>query len=179
MIRAVVRNLPEKSGRSLDEWVALVASKGPKSRKSRVEWLKNVHHLGHVTAQIVAGEADRSLEKYDDRRRLVAGLFGGPKAPARTIYEALLAASEKLPEVRVSPCKTYVSLVRARQFARIKPRGRNRIDLYLDLEPRSELSPRLERVRGSLARRVTLSDPSDVDGEIRGWLRAAAKRGGS
>lgn len=50
MVRNWIETLKEKSGRSLDEWVALVKNKGPRETQARREWLKNEHALGTNSA---------------------------------------------------------------------------------------------------------------------------------
>src|SRR5437773_6598698 len=41
-----VAELKGKTGRSPEEWIALVKKEGPKDEKSRREWLKKKHKLG-------------------------------------------------------------------------------------------------------------------------------------
>jgi hypothetical protein len=52
-VAGIARNLKDKTGRDLDEWVALVKREGPKDRKAQIAWLKNVHSLGHFQAKLV------------------------------------------------------------------------------------------------------------------------------
>jgi hypothetical protein len=46
MVQKWLVELREKTGRSMEEWLALVKKEGPKDEKSRREWLKNKHKLG-------------------------------------------------------------------------------------------------------------------------------------
>ncbi len=39
MVQKWVAELKQKTGRTLDEWIALVKKEGPKDEKSRREWL--------------------------------------------------------------------------------------------------------------------------------------------
>ena len=45
-----IASLKEKSGRSLDEWLALVQKKGGKDEFSRRDWLKKEHRMGTNSA---------------------------------------------------------------------------------------------------------------------------------
>src|SRR5437879_8092763 len=45
-VRAVLDNVPEKTGRSLVEWVELIRKEGLKGEKDRREWLKKEHKIG-------------------------------------------------------------------------------------------------------------------------------------
>ena len=47
----------EKSGRSLEEWLALVKKAGPKIEKDRREWLRREHGLGTNAAGWIAERA--------------------------------------------------------------------------------------------------------------------------
>ena len=46
IVQKWVDELKEKTGRSLEDWIALVKRQGPKDEKSRREWLKIKHKLG-------------------------------------------------------------------------------------------------------------------------------------
>ena len=52
-----VAELKSKTGRSVEEWVALVKKEGPKEEKARREWLKNKHKLGMNSAWWIAERA--------------------------------------------------------------------------------------------------------------------------
>ena len=66
--QAVVANMKTKTGRSLEEWIAFVKSKGPKTEEGRCDWLKEEHGLGHfflgdsdVTVEEPSAEGERVL----------------------------------------------------------------------------------------------------------------------
>jgi hypothetical protein len=46
MVQKWIRELPEKTGRSLDEWIRLVKEAGPPTQKERRDWLKREHGFG-------------------------------------------------------------------------------------------------------------------------------------
>src|SRR6185436_11384855 len=43
MVEASMRNLLERTGKSADQWVAIVKKHGPPGEKERREWLKTAH----------------------------------------------------------------------------------------------------------------------------------------
>src|ERR1700690_1418814 len=49
-IKKWVEEMPKKTGRSLDEWIALTKKSGPSTEKERIAWLKNEHKLGTNSA---------------------------------------------------------------------------------------------------------------------------------
>jgi hypothetical protein len=61
-----IATLKEKTGRSLEEWLALVRRSGPKSEKERREWLKKEYGLGTNTAWWIAERADGKGEETAD-----------------------------------------------------------------------------------------------------------------
>jgi hypothetical protein len=48
MTQKWIASLKEKTGRSLDEWLALIAKKGPKDEVARRDWLKKEHASGPI-----------------------------------------------------------------------------------------------------------------------------------
>ena len=58
MHEAIKKNLKEKTGKTLPEWVSLLKKKGPKDKKDKMAWLKSEQGLGHIQAKIVIKEAE-------------------------------------------------------------------------------------------------------------------------
>src|SRR6267154_2326828 len=58
MVQKSMMELKEKTGRSLEEWIAIVQKDGPKDEKSRFSWLKAKHKLGMNRAGWIAERAD-------------------------------------------------------------------------------------------------------------------------
>jgi len=58
MVQKWVAGLKDKTGRTLEEWIAVVKKEGPKDEKSRREWLKVKHKLGTNSAWWIAERAD-------------------------------------------------------------------------------------------------------------------------
>jgi hypothetical protein len=61
MTQQWIATLKDKTGRSLDEWLALVARLGPKDEAGRRAWLKKEHGLGSNSAWWIA---ERSVGKH-------------------------------------------------------------------------------------------------------------------
>jgi hypothetical protein len=175
MMEAVVANLPAKTGKSLEQWVAIIKKSGPSGTKERVQWLKDTHKLGHITAQIVVANAEGRGDIYENEEKLVEGLFGTNSTP-RDIYQAILRAVKSLKDVKVRPCKTYVPFACRRQFALAKPAKPAGVDLQLALDKDVRPNHRLVRIKSRdrrMSHVVTLTSPKEVDGELRQWLKQA------
>ena len=76
MVQKWVATLKEKTGRSLDEWLALVKKDGPANNKSRREWLKSQHKLGTNSAWWIADRAEGKPSEDDDPEAYLAAAAG-------------------------------------------------------------------------------------------------------
>jgi predicted transport protein len=178
-IDAMKANLPAKTGRTFEQWVALARKQGPGEVKGLVAWLKEEHGLGTVTATLIAHHVHGGhMVGYEDPEALLDGNFAGEKAALRPVYDALLKAAQKASkEITVHPCKTYITLKRGTQFGIVKV-AKNRLDLGLML-PGFEPEGRLEKARNlgndRVTHKVALTAKKDVDAEVVGWLKQASE----
>lgn len=182
MMDAIERNLPAKTGKTLAQWAALAKRDGPGDRKARVAWLRREHGLGGTTAMLIAyaAEGRRPADDYADGDALVAAMYSGKKTELRPLHEAALSAARRLgTDVTASARKTYVSLVRKRQFAALQPSTSDRVDLGLVL-PGVRARGRLEATTtvggGRVTHRIALRARKDVDAFVRRWLKEAYDR---
>ena len=58
MLQKWIAELKEKTGRSLEEWIAFAKKEGPKEDKARREWLKTKHKLGTNSASWISERVD-------------------------------------------------------------------------------------------------------------------------
>ena len=122
MTQKWVAELKFKTGRSLDEWLALVKKSGPTDEKSRREWLKTEHGLGTNSAWWIAERAEgKGLEADDPERYLAAAekyveaMFSGGKSGLRPLYDRLLKLGLGIgKDVKACPCQTIVPLYPSR-----------------------------------------------------------------
>src|SRR5438128_4996562 len=110
MVATVKANMPEKTGKTFEQWVTIAKAEGPSTAKECYAWLKKQYGLPHLSAQIVADKVagqDR-FAAYENPEALVEVMYAGPKASLRPIYEHLVQLARKLgKDVVVTPCKTY------------------------------------------------------------------------
>jgi predicted transport protein len=179
--RAIISDLPGKTGHDLTYWIGLLETYGPARGEERVLWLKEKHRLGHWQAQTIVYES----EKREDHRalsdeKLADAQYAGDKAHLEPIYDRLVRAARNLGgDVGIQPRKTYVSLIRERQFAIIQASTRTRVDLGLALPGRKSRG-RLKNAGnlGSdrITHKVSLAHPQEVDEEVIGWLKEAYEK---
>jgi len=177
-LESMIANLREKTGRSLEQWVAIAKKSGLQKHGEIVKHLKGDHALGHGYANLVAQRALASASGADEGD-LVAAQYAGPRAALRPIHDALIAAVKKLgADVEIAPKKTGVSLRRARQFALIQPATDTRIDFGLKLDG-VPIAGRLEKWPNPMcSHRVRLESTKDVDRELLAWVKAAYESAG-
>jgi hypothetical protein len=187
MVQKWVAELKQKTGRSYEEWLALVKKEGPADETGRRDWLKKKHGLGTNSAVWIAersvgkgGEEDspeaylRAAEKY------VEEMYAGGKAHLPPMYDALLELGLGIgPDAKACPCKTMVPLYRNHVFAQIKPTTQTRIDLGLCLLGYKKKPPkRLIDTGGAkkgdrITHRIEIISPGEIDAEVKSWLKTA------
>jgi len=185
MTQTWVQTLPEKTGRSLEEWLRLVQEEGPPTEPERRDWLKAEHKLGTNSAWWIA---ERSLgkgeETGDSEAYLKAALgyvedmLAGPKAGLRPIYDALLDLGLSIgPDVKACPCQTIVPLYRNHVFAQIKPTTKTRIDFGLALKDTPATGRLLDTggyaKKDRITHRFAITALAEIDDEVRRWLKRA------
>jgi hypothetical protein len=182
-----IAELKPKTGRSLDEWIALVKKHGPKEYAARRAWLKSKYNLGTNSALYIAERADGKGGEEDSPEKYLAAAanyveaqYSGRKFALRPLFEELLHLGKSIgPDVKACPCKTMVPLYRDHVFAQIKPTTNSRIDLGLCFTTYKGKLPKHLIDTGGLAKRdrithrIELTSSSQIDGDVEKWLRAA------
>ena len=130
-LKTMIDNMPEKTGKSLDEWRALLKEKAFAKHSEGVKFLKSEHGVTHGFANTIVTLSKEETSAPDD---LVKAQYTGKEA-LFPIYEALIKYISTLgSDVIVTPKKGSVSIIRKRQFVLIKPATKTRIDLGLKLK---------------------------------------------
>jgi predicted transport protein len=173
------RNLLERTGKTLDQWVAYVKKAAPPPGKERRAWLKEQGLTTNYADWIAASAEGKEigLDNYDPGA-LVEAMFSGPKAGLLPIYEKLLKLGLSLgKDVTASPGKTMVALYRKRVFARITPTTRTRIDVQLALEESTKPTARLKDIqdksKNRINRQIGITSVAEIDDEVKKLLKRA------
>jgi hypothetical protein len=184
-MQAWIAGLPQKTGRTLEEWVELVQDKGPETEGERRAWLKAKHGLGANAAWWIAERAEgKNSEDGDPEAYLkaaegyVAAMFSGKKAALRSICEKILEIVRGLgPDVRICPCKTIVPLYRHHVFAEIKPAATTRLDLGLALKDLKATGRLIDtggfEKKDRITHRIPIASLAEIDAEVKKWLKYA------
>ncbi len=176
MAQKMLDNIPEKTGKTLKQWFTLVKKSGAAKHGEIVKFLKGDHEVTHGYANLIARQFLDAGQPSASSGDLVEAQYGGDKAALLPIYEALIKEAQKLgKDVEVSPKKAYVSLRRKKQFGLIQPSTKTRVDLGLNLKGVAAKG-RLEKsgsFNSMVSHRVKLSKKSEVNAELKKWLKEA------
>jgi len=176
MAAAMIANLPEKTGKSLPEWLKITQAKSFEKHGQIMKFLKGEHGLTHGFANLIAQFTLKPQGFGGDGDELVATQYSGAKGGLRPIYDALLQQIEGFgSDVEIAPKKAYVSLRRSKQFGLIQPSTKTRVDVGINLKGTSP-TERLEAsgsFNSMVSHRVRLTSAEQVDDELIAWLKQA------
>ena len=173
----MIRNIEQKTGQTIDHWVALVRARGTEKHGELVKMLKSDHGFGHGYANLVVhlarGGVETSAESGD---QLLDAIFAGKRGATKPAYDALRQAIVSLGgDVEIAPKKAYVSFRRKKQFAIAQPSTVSRLDVGLNLKGVPPTG-RLESAAGfnsMCTHRVRIESADQIDDELLGWVRQA------
>jgi len=185
MTQKWVSTLKDKTGKSLDEWLAVVKESGPKTEKEQRDWLKQEFKLGTNSAWWIAERATGKGAETDDPQvylraaeEYVEKMYSGKKADMRPLYDKLLTLGLSMgKDVKACPCETMVPLYRRHVFAQIKPTTQTRIDMGFALGALKAEGRLIETggfaKKDRITHRIPISVPADIDNEVKRWIRVA------
>jgi predicted transport protein len=178
MLGTVSESLTARTGRSLEQWLALVRSSGvdPLDQAAVRGWLRREHGVPQNSQWAIADAAAReagwvrpTASEYIDRQ------YAGAKAALRPIFDALAGAIEELGhDVTVEGRGSYTPFVRGRQFAAVAAATRDRVDLALRFtDPPDAARLQSGGGPGQATHKVSLRDAREVDAQVVHLLRVA------
>ena len=174
-LKTMIDNMPEKTGKSLEEWKKILITKSIEKHGEAVKFLKVDHGVSHGFANTIVTLSKDNNESPDD---LVKNQYKG-KEELEPVYEKLIEIVKELGvDVIVTPKLGSVSIIRKKQFALIKPATRTRIDLGLKLVGK-EWTERLKNSGpfGTMCtHRVQMSSVEHIDEELKEWLNEAYEK---
>ncbi|KGJ97367.1 DUF4287 domain-containing protein [Colwellia psychrerythraea] len=174
-LQTMINNMPEKTGKTLAEWLKILDKENVEKHAVAVTFLKTTHGVSHGFANTIVTLSKQKNELPED---LVANQYKG-KESLKALYEMLISTVETFgDDVVITPKKASVSLIRKKQFALIKPATKTRIDLGLKLQG-VEVQGRLEGSGpfGTMCtHRIQLQSIADIDNEVIKWLLTAYEK---
>ena len=173
----MIDNLPDKTGKSLDQWLTILAGQTFGKHGEIVKWLKTEHGVTHGFANLIAhAHRDRLSGGAGAAADPVDTQYSGPRAGLRPIYDKIIKLVGSFgKDVEIAPKKTYVSLRRNKQFALVQASTKDRVDVGINLkgEPPTDRLEASGSFNAMVSHRVRLSKSGDVDAELKRWLKQA------
>ncbi|MBR9919174.1 DUF4287 domain-containing protein [bacterium] len=167
--------LLEKTGKSLEEWIAIVKDSKIEKHGEIIKHLKSEYGFTHGYANFVALKSRKADAASHSEEDLIANQYKG-KEQLLPIMETLKKEISKFgKDLDFVPKKDSISVVRKKQMALIKPATKTRIDLGLKIKGKDPVG-RLENSGpfGTMCtHRVRLESIVEVDAEVLGWLKEA------
>ncbi|MFN8219915.1 MAG: DUF5655 domain-containing protein [Fimbriimonadales bacterium] len=171
-----LQNIETRTGKSLAELAEIVKSSGLTRHGEIRDMLKSSLGMGHGDANTLTRHVlgDLDAQASASPSSVLDEIYQGPKAALRPIHERLMSAIENFGEFEVSPKKGYVSLRRKKQFAMLGPATNTRFELGINAKGIPGTDRLLEQPAGGMCQyKVKLTDASEVDDEVIGWVKAA------
>ena len=99
-LQTMINNMPEKTGKSLEEWKVILKEKGFAKHGEAMKFLKGEHGVTHGFANTIIQLSKENTDTADD---LVAAQYKG-KESLLPIYKKLLGVVEKFgKDVTITP----------------------------------------------------------------------------
>jgi hypothetical protein len=166
--------MAEKTGKTLPEWLKVVAATPFEKHGPIPKYLKSEQGMTHGFASLVTLRRLSAAETSSGDA--IEAQYAGDKANLLPIYQSITDFVLSLgDDAEISPKKVNVSLRRSKQFALVQPLTKTRLDLGINLKG-VEPQGRLE-ASGSfdsmVSHRVRLAQATDFDEKVQAWLTQA------
>ena len=173
---SVRAGLAAKTGKPIEEWVAIARTCPHDKPRARADWLREQHGIGVNHAAFILGEAFPQAGGWDDAATLRAALWKDAG-----VLEAVERIAAGVPGLVRGQRKAFTAFSRDVQFAALRPlkSGGALLALKLppDASPRLSHSTRKESWSERLTATVELPDAASVEAEIERLFLAASKNG--
>ena len=177
----MIENLHKNTGKSLEQWTAIVQKQKLSKHGDIIKFLKADHGFTHGFANLVAHKSKGSdAGSVADKDSLVKKQFAGKEA-LKPIYDKLLGEVLKFGnDIEVAPKNAYVSLRRKKQFGCLQPATKTRFEIGLNLkgEPGKGILEEITTPAAMFSHKIKLESLTEVNREIIGWLKKAYDKAG-
>lgn len=176
-----IANIEKSTGKSLEEWKAIVNASGLAKHGEMVNFLKTVHGFTHGNANTVVHLAREShadaAENTDD---WVVLQYDG-KENLKAWYDLLKSEIQSLgTDIEIAPKKGYVSFKRKKQFCIIQPSTKTRMDIGLNIkktEP-SGITEKAGSWNGMCTHRIRIESTDQINQEVFDWIMESYNEAG-
>ena len=179
--QTMIDNLHKNTGKSLEEWVAIIRREHFGKHGEMLKFLKEEHGFTHGFANLVAMKArEADAGSVENKNVLIDEQYQG-KEHLRPIYDKLIQGIAQFgTDIEVAPKRAYVSLRRKKQFALLQKATKTRFEIGLNLkglEAQGKLTA-ISTANAMCSHKINLLKPEDIDPEVMEWLRMAYEQAG-
>ncbi len=176
-----VKNLEEKTGKKMEEWIAIANGSQLEKHAEILNYLKTVHGIGHGYANLVVHYAKQShAGATENPEDLITEQYKG-KEDLKPWYDKLMKEINEFgKDIAVSPKKAYVSIRRKKQFAIIQPSVKTRLDVGLNIKGVA-VTGNIEAAgswNSMCTHRIKLTDEKQISQELINWIKQAYEQAG-
>jgi hypothetical protein len=174
-----IATVQAKTGKDLNEWMAVIGKSGLDKPNAILKWLKDEHKLNHMQANFLSGIYLNGGSPVYDYEALFTKLFQD-KPTLLPLYRALESAIQaSVPEAEFIPTKTYVSIEGKKCFA-CATLTKQAIRVGLDLGD-TPFDGTIQKAKSlgampNLTHMVEINDPAQVNAQLIGNVQAAYNR---
>lgn len=180
-----LKNIQTRTGKTLEQLAKIIKESGLTKHGELRSMLQQKLGMGYGDANTLvhyvlksdgASAAKKGAMSEDD---VLNGIYSGPKEALRPIHDSLMKHIKNFGEFEIAPKKGYVSLRRKKQFAMIGPTTNSRVEVGLNVKG-LPAAGRLEAIPpgGMCNYKVKLTEVSQVDKELIGWIKLAFENAG-
>ncbi len=177
----MIDNLKKNTGKSLEEWIAIVKNTGIEKHGEIIKYLKSDHGFTHGFANLVSLKSRGTDAGSAESPESLVDAQYNEKEQLYCLYKKIIEHVEKFgDDIEISPKRAYVSLRRKKQFALVKPSTKTRLDIGINIKGQDPIG-RLEKsgsFNAMCSHRVKTEQISDIDEELAGWLKMAYEAAG-
>lgn len=180
-----LKNIQTRTGKTLEQLAKIIKESGLTKHGELRSMLQQKLGMGYGDANTLvhyvlksdgASAAKKGAMSEDD---VLNGIYSGPKEALRPIHDSLMKHIKNFGEFEIAPKKGYFSLRRKKQFAMIGPATNSRVEVGLNVKG-LPAAGRLEAIPpgGMCNYKVKLTEVSQVDKELIGWIKLAFENAG-
>lgn len=183
-LQTQLANIVTRTGKTLKQLFAVLKKAKLEKHGEMVKFLKSDLSMGHGDANTVVamyraeqsgtGAASAARGGHSADSDPLAAIYAGKKAELRPLHDAVMAKIGMLGDFEIAPKKANISLRRKKQFAIVGPGTKGRLEIGINLKDALGTERLVAQKAGGMCQfKVWLTEKSEVDKELIGWIKQA------
>ena len=169
-------NLKKNTGKTLDQWIAIVSKKNFSKHSEIIKYLKDEHSFTHGFANLVALKSrNADAGSIVNKNELIEKQYKG-KEHFIPLYDKLLSEIMKFGnDIEIAPKNAYVSLKRKKQFAILQPVTKTRFEIGLNIKEQGPkgLLKIISTPNSMCSHKIKLETEKDITKEVIAWIKTS------